>query len=435
MPSEKLKLAIESLKKLNGFFLVKELKAIGFDAKLPKGSFYEKKMMEHKLSVKDYEDIAKFLFPKDEKAAEIAKQKMEEDKAFEKEIKVMENLKIPYKELMKTYNSLKESPYNLKSVEQLKKRIEIWVKEHNSLSEENQKVLRTEYDGMCHVLKESEMEKLLKGAALFEENMENDPMDLTTIDEKALIAGLKNFYAEVQEKDGKAYLEQLKKQGGINSFSDAILFLFGKSKEEKEQNAVALTNKFIAKKRIAVKYPAGVDGTYYRADNRPPKELGGGFTAFKVLTKKEIIYQIQKWFGPGMGPEAYHQDWISNKSGGDKIATGNDIGCMGYGCCGPDGGSRNVYIIKAPGLKAVEVTKEVLGKKLNEKFEELEELVEPHAKQGPKLMLNASTLEAATIIAVGGKTAEETTFFTTLTDIALIYRFKGNDESEERGWV
>ena len=261
---------------------------------------------------------------------------------------------------------------------------------------------------------------------------------LADITEDQLVKGLQSRGCKVKYSDRKGIFAELQKAPeDVDSYAEAVIFLFSEKPEYAE--AVAKAEQEISEKKEAERlaaekkrkqesmesrYPPGVLGTYYRGDDRPPGEITKGFAAFNILGIEEARQQVQTWFGEGAGPVTYHQDWISNKSGGNKIATGNDIGCMGYGVTGPEGANRNVYKIAVPGLREVEATEEVLG-------------VTPHAKQGPKLILNAAKLDDATVIAVGGARAEETTFFTSLKPawIGLVYEHKADGDTPARGWV
>ncbi|WP_052595455.1 hypothetical protein [Aureispira sp. CCB-QB1] len=267
---------------------------------------------------------------------------------------------------------------------------------------------------------------------------------LAKLNDEQVLKGLQHIVGskKAKFKDRKQYFKDLSESDfSIESFPVAVIVLFPDDEEAVSQAKEVIskmqeTERIVAEEKrkllaFAKRYPKNVLGTYYRGDNRPPKDITGasGFTGFKVLTTQEAIEMARVWFGKGKGPVAYHQDWISNKTGGDKVATGNDIGCMGYGCTGPAGATRNVYQIVVPGLKIVQVTEEVLGCPIHS---------DVSGGKAPQLLLNADTLEKATVIGVGGVIAEETTFFTSLKPewITIEYEKTGDDPKVEgRGWI
>jgi hypothetical protein len=269
---------------------------------------------------------------------------------------------------------------------------------------------------------------------------------LAKLNDEHVLKGLQNIVGskKAKFKDRKKYFSDLSESDfSIESFPVAVIVLFPDDEEAVNQakeviSKMAETERIVAEEKrkelsFAKRYPKGVVGTYYRGDNRVPKNItgGNGFTGYKVLSTKEAIELMQTWFKKGgEGPIAYHQDWISNKTGGDKVATGNDIGCMGYGCVGTSGATRNVYKIVTPGLKIVAVTEEVLGCAVHK---------DVAGGKAPELLLNASTLADATIIGIGGAIAEETTFFTSLKPgwISIEFEKTGDDGTVGggRGWV
>lgn len=274
--------------------------------------------------------------------------------------------------------------------------------------------------------------------------------DLEKINESNLQNGLQGIAEKglVKFSEIKTLFQKLKTASEpIDSYEKAIIYLFKDQKgdvpeksvqnaknriadkEKKEKEAQEIERK---QKSFAKNYPGGTIGYYYRGDGRPEKDIKakGGFTAYKTLSIEEAREMVKLWFGKdGSGPIASHQDWISNKSGGDKIATGNDIGCMGYGCTGIDGAIRNVYQIIVPGLKEVALTEENLGFELHS---------DVTTGKSPSLIMNSNKLSTATVIAVGGARAEETTFFTTLEMkwVKLVYEKTPDDkDATPRGWV
>src|SRR6185369_15627274 len=97
----------------------------------------------------------------------------------------------------------------------------------------------------------------------------------------------------------------------------------------------------------------------------------------------------------GADPKAKHEGWIRTLEGGDKIATGTDIGCMGYGVRDAmQGASQNVYMIDVDGLTEVtKLTAEILGE---------EPLLPVKYSISPRLLLNGRTVAESTMIAVRG---------------------------------
>jgi hypothetical protein len=188
-----------------------------------------------------------------------------------------------------------------------------------------------------------------------------------------------------------------------------------------------IVDEFNLAKKIVVDYPSNTIGTYYRGDKRNPEKLnfgGKGFAAFEPMSVEEARKMAKKWFGADdkTSPTAYHEDHIRNNLS-QYISLGNDIGCMGYGCIGVKGASRNVYQIRIGGLSPVKADKKSLG-------------IDPHADQGPTLIMDAATVDAATVIAVKGAVAGETTFFTGISKgVRMIYQNPQPNEGIEGGWV
>lgn len=269
---------------------------------------------------------------------------------------------------------------------------------------------------------------------------------LAKLNDEYVLKGLQQIVGskKAKFKDRKQYFKDLSESDfSIESFPVAVIVLFPDDEEAVSQAREVIskmeeTERIVAEEKrkqlsFAKRYPENVVGIYYRGDKRPPKDITGanGFRGYKVLSTEEAIAMAQLWFGKDSdGPIAYHQDWISNKTGGDKVATGNDIGCMGYGCVGPSGASQNVYKIVTPGLKVVQVTEEVLGCPIHKDL---------LGGKAPELLLNADTLASATIIGIGGAIAEETTFFTSLKPewITIEYEKTGDDGNNGggRGWI
>jgi hypothetical protein len=261
-----------------------------------------------------------------------------------------------------------------------------------------------------------------------------------------ILIGLQHIVGNKKAKfsERKKYFKNLSESDfSIESYPIAVIVLFPDDEEAVAQAKEVIskmeeTEGIVAEEKrkqlsLAKRYPKNILGTYYRADNRPPKTITGGegFTGYKVLSVQDAIEMVRLWFNKdGMGPIAFHQDWISNKSGGDKVATGNDIGCMGYSGIDTSGSSRNVYKIVVPGLKVVNVTEAILGCPIHKEVD---------GGKAPQLLLNAGTLADATIIGIGGAIAEETTFFTSLKPewISLECEQTGDDEINGggRGWI
>lgn len=284
-------------------------------------------------------------------------------------------------------------------------------------------------------------------------------------------------YGGVKYSERAALLASLEtSETDFKTMDEAILFLLegkpghARAKKDIEQRAKQKAAAE-AKKRLddtmKAKYPdAGVragDGAskkLYRGDNRTMNEIAvaqdaegnrvGGFFAKNPLSLDEAKAQVRAWFRRGGDPKGKHEMWIRNpaQAGGDKVATGTDIGCMGYGVADAmQGASTNVYMIDVPGLNEVgELTAQVLGE---------EPVNKVTYSTGPKLLLNAATLAGATMIAVrgAGNAAGETTFFTAIPQSSVKLVFEAtkwkdgaevgadrnenqkNREKSEQGWV
>ncbi|RCJ26529.1 hypothetical protein A6S26_14080 [Nostoc sp. ATCC 43529] len=199
-------------------------------------------------------------------------------------------------------------------------------------------------------------------------------------------------------------------------------------KKQEEQEQIKRENKAWYDKE----YPGNELGTYYRGESDNKAADRGGYTAREQLTVKQAKDEVRRWFGIGGIPFSEHVAWIrKNETLNGKrtlIATGNDKGCMGYGV----GGDRYVRQIKIDGLKEIpgsEITEEILGVPLTKSKE-----------MKPTLVINADTVEDATVIAVkgvGGDMSGETTFFTTipLAKTKLIYKGNKDDTTQVAGWL
>jgi hypothetical protein len=253
---------------------------------------------------------------------------------------------------------------------------------------------------------------------------------------ESLFEGMKNIGVPVQFGQRNLYMRRLQAQDKpINSYEEAVHCLFGDdpsavelanaSTTKKSEARAAAAEKARQKAVIQARYPSGQIGTYYRGDTRTVEELARGFEARRPLTLDQARAQARTWFGPGAGPTAHHEDWIRDPKAGDKVACGNSVNCEGHGILGPEGAQNgtNVYQISVPGLREVHPTREALG-------------VAPHAKQGPKLIMNADRIEHATIIGVSGVRAAETTFLTSLHPnwLTQIYQSTaGTPDPKEQG--
>jgi hypothetical protein len=208
------------------------------------------------------------------------------------------------------------------------------------------------------------------------------------------------------------------------------------------------------------KTPDGPSTKLYRGDNRTHDEIKvaqdskgnrvGGFFAKNPLSIAEARAQARAWFKKGSDPKSKHETWIRNPAaaGGDKIATGTDIGCMGYGVRDArQGASANVYVIDIEGLTEItELTAQILGE---------EPVNKVTYTTGPKLLIKGTTLADATVIAVrgAGNASGETTFFTEIPESVVRPVFEAtkwkqgaevsndrnanqnNREKSEQGWV
>ncbi|WP_445633107.1 eCIS core domain-containing protein [Nostoc sp. DSM 114161] len=199
-------------------------------------------------------------------------------------------------------------------------------------------------------------------------------------------------------------------------------------KKQEEQERIKRENKAW----YDTEYPGNELGTYYRGESDNKAVDRGGYTAREPLTVEEARKEVRRWFGTGGIPFSEHVAWIrKNETLNGKrtlIATGNDKGCMGYGV----GGDRYVRQIKIDGLKEIpgsEITEDILGVPLTASKE-----------MKPTLVINADTVEEATVIAVkgvGGDMSGETTFFTTipLAKTKLIYKGNKDDTTQVVGWL
>ncbi len=296
---------------------------------------------------------------------------------------------------------------------------------------------------------------------------------ITGLTADALFNAIKGF-GGVKYSERNALLATIKtSETEFTSLDDAVLFLLqGKPGHATAQKAIEQKAKKLAaaaaQKRLAdmmkVKYPdAGANGgskKLYRGDNRTENEIAaaqdsegnrvGGFFAKNPLSVDDARAQVKAWFKKGGDPKGKHETWIRNPAaaGGDKVATGTDIGCMGYGVRDAmQGASANVYMIDVPNLTEVaELTADVLGE---------EPVNKVTYATGPKLLLNAPTLADATMIAVrgAGNAAGETTFFTAVPQSAVKLAFEAtkwkagatisadrnenqsNREKSDQGWV
>lgn len=411
MPNEKLIRAIKKLKRKRGFVLLNELRIL--EVPVPDGVSPEQLVTDiiEKLggatSVDDWRSFMENLYA--------------QEGASEEEL---EELNKTYARVLKEFTALKESPFDVVLVEKLEWRMREWLQAVESLQNDRQKHA---FDPKYNLLEEGlrlSIPTMVDQARGFCEVLERDDMDLATISADDLLVGLQMHYRGAEAAQKEAYLDRLKQElAHATSFSEAAFFLFGADEE-----GVAHIDVFLKTKNIVKKYPSDTIGTYYRGDSRVPSVINAqGFTARTIMSIEEARAEAQRWFGQGEGPVAYHEDWIRNKAGSNKIATGNDIGCMGYGCVGISGANQNVYQIVVPGgLQEVPITEEVLG-------------VVPHAQQKPKLLLNTGSIATATVIAVVGSLAAETTFFTSIPSnwIEIIYEHTGNDEVKGggRGWI
>jgi hypothetical protein len=272
-----------------------------------------------------------------------------------------------------------------------------------------------------------------------------------------LEAGLRKFgLVGIKFSEYTGYLQRLiKADTDINSFAEAVVYLFGDDTDPRKKAAVELAKEAIKKQQekaaenaeqvrkkasMAAQYPSNVLGTYYRGDGRPQAMVrSDGLTPYGEMSVAEARAKIQYWFGnTGASPIDLHQSWVSKNTDptppaggrpGGILACGNDIGCGGYGAS-VDGAVRNVYKIDLAqaNLQVVQPTLAVLG-------------VPPHPTQGPALILNASTLAAATIIGVRGtgNSGHETSFFCKIpaANVTLIYEQTGPDgmPGQGRGWI
>lgn len=267
----------------------------------------------------------------------------------------------------------------------------------------------------------AKLKETIKAIQAFDNANKGDKFSIKNIKPEELIKGLSYFNDKLDKNKGKEYLQKLQQEKKeVESFSEAAEMLFGDDKK-----VVKKVKDFKISQVIVVDYPSEQIGIYYRGDKRSPENIKKtGFLAFDQLSIKDARERVIKWFGAKdpQSPGAYHEEHI-RKNLSAYISFGNDIGCMGYGCNGPSGASRNVYQVSVKGLKVVQPSLKSLGE-------------EPHAKQGPILLMDKDTVAEATIIAVKGVVAAETTFFTGIKKgIRLIYQGADPNNEIKGGWV
>ena len=330
-------------------------------------------------------------------------------------------LKETYKGLHNLTKGMVNSALDAKMAQQLNLDIQNWLTIYDDLTIP---FIKEEIKIKADML-EADLDRLpaiLEKAAAFEVAYANDDLDLAKVSTADLIAGLRRFNADVELSMGTDYLKRLKAaQQVIKTYSDAAGFLFADIYDVAQK-----VKDFQLAQKIIADYPSNVVGTYYRGDKRYPVDLnygGKGFEAFKPLSLEEARAKVKAWFGAAdtKSPVVYYQERTKDKEY-NYISVGNNIACMGYGCIGIQGADRNVYQIQIEGLKEVSATAAVLGEA-------------PHAEQGPTLILNADTVDKATVIAVKGS-ENETIFFTGIdSGVQLIYKYPIINKAIEGGWV
>ncbi|MFK7797227.1 MAG: hypothetical protein AB8E82_07210 [Aureispira sp.] len=333
--------------------------------------------------------------------------------------------------LKNTYNGfhslavgLLESALDVAIVRQLQTDIRIWLRDYQALTILS---IKDDIKRLSELLTEdlATLPDIIQKAQDFETAYNNDDLNPDTVNVDTLLVGLKRFNKNATQENKGNYLDRLKVEHATNpivTYAAAAAFLFSDV-----ELVMQTVNEFKLAKKIIVDYPSNTIGTYYRGDNRNPDKLnfgGKGFTAFKPMSVEEARAMAKKWFGAEdpTSPTAYHEEHI-RKNLSEYISLGNDIGCMGYGCIGVNGANRNVYQIRINGLSAVPANLNSLG-------------IEPHDTQGPTLIMNANTVDAATVIAVKGAVAGETTFFTGINSgVRMIYQKPNANENIEGGWI
>lgn len=250
--------------------------------------------------------------------------------------------------------------------------------------------------------------------------------------------GLRQYKPDLKYGEANDALQRLKElREDVDSWELATILLWPDSEaaanarvalEKNQKKKVAEDAENALKQKVADLYPERTGAQVYRGDNRTwdeilaPDEYGNsiGFRAKNPLSIEDARAQVKTWFAFGADPKAYHEAWIRNPAaaGGDKIATGTELNCMGYGIIDPMvGANSNVYMIDTPDLTEIRsLTHEVLG---------VAPVKPVTYSTGPKLLLNAKTVDEATVIAVrgAGNAGGETTFFTAINPswIKLIY--------------
>lgn len=249
-------------------------------------------------------------------------------------------------------------------------------------------------------------------------------------------------YKQINYKEAKELLKwATESQLEFKTYEDIVI-----AKWPHEKSAVlakkALDNRLKEEKKAKNKeanhkwyvdaYPSNLVGTYYRGEKNNDAVLRKGYIARSPLTVEQAREEIRKWFGPNGKPYSQHVAWIrKNKTLDGRrilIATGNDMDCMGYGV------ERRYYVrkITIDGLREIpgeHITSEILGVSLTNSKE-----------MRPTLVLNADTVNEATVIAVkgvGGGMTGETTFFTTIpiANTKLIYKGNAEAPKEPKGWL
>ena len=328
-------------------------------------------------------------------------------------VKVRLALEETYEGVRTTKLGLEDGAYDVEIVRQFQTDLGAWMAQHNGLNNDNKALIRVQKDAVEGF--QQIAPRMLELAQAFTELAEQNDLDLATVSADELLAGLRRFHpgAEAGQKD--VYLQQLQaNHAGVTGYAEAAKKLFEDLDAVKQK-----VEKFQRQKRLKT-HPASTLGTYYRGDGRDWATIrANGFAAHSPLTIEQARAEAKKWLGAAdtISPGTYHQDWISNNNS-DKVATGNDVGCMGYGCVGVNGANRNVYRIDLAGLRIVAANEDSLGEAA-------------HAEQGPSLVMNADTVDAATIIAVKGATAAETTFFTSIPSGAVSRVYRAADLNQE----
>ncbi|MFK7797229.1 MAG: hypothetical protein AB8E82_07220 [Aureispira sp.] len=330
-------------------------------------------------------------------------------------------LKKTYKRLYKLARGLQSSVLELAMAQELEADIRDWLTTYDELTIS---VIKEEIENQADILEATldTLPAILQKAEAFKTAYNSDKLDVTTVSEADLVAGLQRFNAELAADSGATHLKRLKgAKKAIETYSAAAGFLFANV-----YDVVQKVNDFNFAKQVMADYPSNVIGTYYRGDKRSPAELnygGKGFEAFNALSLEEARAMAKAWFGAAdtKSPMEYYKEHTQGYMG-KCISVGNDIACMGYGCIGTEGADRNVYQIHIKDLKEVPATAATLGEK-------------PHAEQGPTLILNAAKIEEATIIAVKGS-ERETLFFTGIdSGVRMIYQYPIINKTVQGGWM